>query len=230
MKTIVLFCLALLTLNLSAQNTCSGYYITTKGAMTEYKYYDGKNQLVQSTKNVVKDMQAAGTDLKATLETLVTDKKGKASGVLSYEVLCKNGEITVDMRGFMSPDFGRQSMDAEVTISGDGLIFPANPQIGQKIKDSSNEMKINMGKVTIMNTKITVQDYVIEAKETITTPAGTFETFKATYLNGYKSLILNGMAKVTIWFAKGVGIVKQEVYNNKNGKLESMMELVSLKK
>lgn len=230
MKNFLLFLMAFTAIQVSAQNTCSGYYITTKGAMTEYNLYDGKNQLVHNSKNVVKDLQTIGTDLKIIIETLITDKKGKADGVLSYDVMCKNNEITVDMRGFMSPDFGKQSMDAEVTIGGDGLIFPGNPQVGQKLKDSNNEMKITMGKVTIMNLKITVQDYVIEAKETITTPAGTFETFKATYLNGYKSLILNGTSKVTIWFAKGVGIVKQEVYNNKNGKLESKMELVALKK
>jgi len=230
MKHALFLFLAFVPVQLSAQITCNGYFVTTKGATTEYNYYDGKNQLSYSSKNVVKDVQAAGIGLKATVETVLTDKKGKAGGTGSFTVTCDNGEILLDIRGFVSPDMNRQQLDAEVTVTGDGMYFPANPQVGQKLKDSNNEIKVAMGKVTIMNTKISIRDYVIEAAEKVTTTAGTFDTFKATYISDFKALIISGTAKTTIWFAKGVGIVKQEVYNNKNGKLESKMELMSLKK
>jgi hypothetical protein len=57
----------------------------------------------------------------------------------------------------------------------------------------------------------------VEALESITTPAGTFECYKLTYDMEIKSMI-KMTVKATQWVARNVGAVKTESFD-KNGKL-----------
>jgi hypothetical protein len=227
MKNLLLFSFFALV-QFGVQNDCDAYYLTSKGSVAEYKFYDAKGQVSASTRNEVKDISANGANVNVDMESTVTDKKGNLVGTSNFSVTCSAEEVKIDIRGFISPEISRQSIEAEMVVSGDGMSFPRNAQVGQKLKDSNNEMKFKMGIIS-MSTKIFIHDYIVEAKESVSTPAGTFETLRSSYVSDVKSVI-SASSKTVVWMAKGVGIVKQESYNVKTGKLESKMELASLKK
>ncbi len=119
--------------------------------------------------------------------------------------------------------------------------FPLHVQTGEMLPDISSTMETERGGKTQSMT-MTISNRKVEGKETITTEAGTWETFKIS--NELKmDLILPGMdAKMKemiaqiqaqnqlvaiIWFAPDLGIVKSETY--KNGVLEFSNRIVSIK-
>ena len=81
---------------------------------------------------------------------------------------------------------------------------------------------VNMPSVTM-----SVTDREVESKETITTPAGTYECFKITQTTKIKSIV-GQTFKTAEYYSEGVGMIRTDTFS-KNGKLESRRELLSLK-
>jgi hypothetical protein len=82
--------------------------------------------------------------------------------------------------------------------------------------------------MAIMNMTINVSNRKVEAVENLTTPAGTFECYKISFDVATKMMI-NVKSKGVEWFAKGIGMVKNETYDS-NGKLLGSNVLTSIKK
>jgi len=82
--------------------------------------------------------------------------------------------------------------------------------------------------MTMMNMTISITNRKVEAVENVTTPAGTFECYKISYDIATKMMI-NVKMKGTEWYAKNVGLVKSESYNN-DGKLMGSNLLTGLTK
>ncbi|MCB0580266.1 MAG: hypothetical protein KDD10_13265, partial [Phaeodactylibacter sp.] len=67
----------------------------------------------------------------------------------------------------------------------------------------------------------------VEAFEAVTTPAGTFECVKITEDVDSKMAFVNTTGKNKSWYAKNIGLVRQEVFDEK-GKLLVRQELVKI--
>lgn len=76
-----------------------------------------------------------------------------------------------------------------------------------------------------MKMNVMMTDRKITGKESITTPAGTFDCYILTYKMDTK-MALNISTSGKQWLAPKVGIVRDEVYN-KSGKLTSYSELTA---
>ena len=88
-------------------------------------------------------------------------------------------------------------------------------------------MKIQAGSVT-MNFSVHNKNKIVVGKETITVPAGTFDCVIVTSDTDTKMMIAKH-TKSKNWYAKGIGLVKQEDYNKK-GKLIGKQVLTQFKK
>jgi hypothetical protein len=85
-------------------------------------------------------------------------------------------------------------------------------------------------KLAPINMKMSVNttNRQVEGRETVTTPAGTYDCVVISWDHESKMGIkVSGSAKQ--WLAEGVGMVKQENYNKK-GKLAGYMELTAFSK
>ena len=82
--------------------------------------------------------------------------------------------------------------------------------------------------MNFMTMKFDIKNRKVEKKDSITTPAGTFECYKITYNMDMKTMFKRSI-KVTQWLASGIGLVKTETYNQK-GELEGYSELTKLEK
>ena len=112
----------------------------------------------------------------------------------------------------------------EVEISGTNLIIPNDLLEGRELPDSNMNMTINMNPIKLkMNVNITNRK--VSGKETITTPAGTFDCVILSYdFETKMGIKVSGTAKQ--WLAKGVGMVKQED-RNKKGRIISWSQLTA---
>jgi len=67
----------------------------------------------------------------------------------------------------------------------------------------------------------------VEKKETVTTPAGTYECYVIYSENQSKMMMSSQNFPSRLWLAEGVGMIKQETFK-KNGNLMSSTVLTSL--
>jgi hypothetical protein len=138
------------------------------------------------------------------------------------------------MERFVPTEMMSAYKDMEVTMDGDYLEIPADLEVGQNLPDGTISMQVKMAGagMNLSDIKVNIINRKVEAEESVTTPAGTFNCVKLTY-DTETDMKAMGMGrkmlfKSTDWLAEGVGVIKTESYDDK-GKLMSYSLLTSYK-
>lgn len=230
MKSCLVFLLALgFSATSMAQNKCKGYFPFESGVRMEYTSYDKKGApQFQSSSKVVKVENTTDGVLEALIETKTTDEKGNTPVDGQFKMRCKDNTLFMDMSSILGPQGASAFASLEVSITGDDLQLPANLTPGQTLPDATAQIKAGSGGVSLITMNMTVRDRKVVAKETLLTPAGSFDCIKITYVTETKMLGTKAI-DTAIWYAEGVGMVRQESYDKK-GFLESKMELTKFEK
>lgn len=225
MKKIFLFLLAGLSLKLAqAQNgNCNnGFFPTTQRKTIEVTHYDRKDKVSMVVKNQLERVQTNSQGMEVFFKSESYNHRGKLMFKADYTVKCKNETFYVDARNWAGPSMAQQNApDMETTISGEGVPYPNNMTVGQRLPDAEVEIKSTLkgSPVALMTFRAKITDRVVEGKETIQTPAGTFECFKLTYKGDIKVSFVKQNLNYVEYIAKNVGVVKLEAFD-KNGKRE----------
>ncbi|WP_142783983.1 TapB family protein [Changchengzhania lutea] len=220
-KTVILICSLLISFSAISQNGCNTYYPFKEGAQFEITSFNKKGK----KESVVNYEVTEINDGVATINTIISDEKGKEITTANYQVTCDGNTVSIDFKSLMNPDLFKQYKDMEIDMSGTNLEFPNHLEIRQALKDASLKMAINMGGMK-MNMSIDMINRMVNAKESITTAAGTFDCFALSY-NTEMKMGLKSTFKIKEWIAEGVGLVKNETYN-KNDKLIGYSELTRI--
>ncbi len=214
----------------SAQD-CSQYYPMTEGSSYEYTVYNKKGKTDGVIAYTVSNVRTNGDSTTATMQMNMKNGKGKEQYAMDYDFTCENGVIKIDYESLfpqqMMEQFGE---DVEITMSGTDVELPAGLSVGQELKDANVDVAMDMG---MMKMEIAVKtiNRKIEKKETVTTPAGTFDCL-VLYSESVTKMPMGGGNKAypsRVWLADGVGMVKQVSYNPK-GNVDSTSELTAFSK
>ncbi|ULT44464.1 hypothetical protein KRR40_14595 [Niabella defluvii] len=89
--------------------------------------------------------------------------------------------------------------------------YPSSLSVGQALSDASFNMDMKAESGLMANVSIDITNRKVEAKEKITTPAGSWDAYKITYDS--KMVMNMGFAipmkmQMTEWFVPDFGIVK----------------------
>jgi len=227
MKKILIFFSSIFFAGFLSAQECVFYYPKTQGAVLEYKSFDKKDKLTGRSTQKVKEISENGDIVKASIEYQSFDSKGKDLGKNEYTVKCENGVYSVDMKSFLDAQTMASYKDMKVDITSNSLEMPSEMKVGDQLKEGKLLVSISSEGMPIMTMTTTITDRKVEAKESVTTEAGTFECFKITYTITTKMMI--GMRfEAAEWYAEGVGSVKTESYS-KGNKMSSTI-LTSIKK
>ena len=222
-KIIVLISVFFISSSSLSQNACKAYYPFEEGVKFEITNYNKKGK----KDGVVNYEVTSIDDNVATIKTIISDAKGKEITTTSYQIICDGNSISIDFKSLMNPDMFKQYKDMEMDITGTNVELPNDLHVGQSLKDANMNMAINMGGMK-MNISVDMLNRKVDKKESITTPAGTFDCFALSYDSEMK-MGMKMNFKIKEWISEGVGVVKSESYN-KNGKLMGYSELTSFKK
>ncbi len=222
-KTITLICLLFISFSSMGQNTCSTYYPFEEGAKFEITSFSKKGK----KESVVNYEITTIKDNVATIKTKISNAKGKEITTTEYNVTCNGHNVSIDFKSLMNPDLFKQYKDMEMEMSGTNIEFPNNLEVGQTLKDANLKMTMNMSGIK-MNMSIDMLNRKVDAKESVTTAAGTFDCFALSY-NTEMKMGMKINYKIKEWIAEGVGVVKSETYNKK-GKSMGYSELTSITK
>ena len=218
MKKQVLLVLAIVSIaHTGFSQDCSAFYPFEEGINFQVTNYTNKGKVVAVTDHTVKSVTTSGGTA-ATIKSIMKDKKGETITDGDYQINCSGDEVSIDVKSLMSPNLFDQFEGMETDITGTNVVIPSNLSVGQTLPDASMKMDIDMGGIN-MSMSVFMTDRTVDSMETITTPAGAFECYVISYTSNIK-MGMNRTGKAKQWLAKGVGMVKQEDYNNR-GKVTS---------
>lgn len=218
----ILLSIALLGCATGLYAQCNPYYNFKEGASWEITNYSAKDKVTGRQLNTINSMEDLSNGWKAEMNMKSYDKKDELILDKDIEASCEDGVIKLDMDRFFPEETMQAFKDMDMTIETENLEIPSDLSVGMSLNDASLKMSGSIPfkmEVNIVNRKV-------ESKESITTPAGTFECYKITYTINTKS-IMSMETTGADWIAKDIGMVKSENYN-KNGKLQGYSLLTKM--
>jgi len=190
-----------------------------KGVVFEMTNYDKKGKEVSVATHTVVDKVVDGDDIMVEVSTVVQPVKKGDPIQFDYQVQCVDGKFQVNMfKGLSSEQMS--GMQGSMELEGDYLSIPENMSEGDRLDDATIYLKFatEESEGAMMRFRYDITNRVVEKEETLTTPAGTFDTYKISYDVAAK-IVITLRSSAAEWYSEGVGIVKSESYNKK-GKIQ----------
>jgi hypothetical protein len=205
-----LFCMLVMQSN--AQD-CKNYYFFQKNKTIEMTIYNKKGDANGKQVYTVSDVSNGSADASASVNSELFDKKGKSIAKGHSEIVCKSGVMMVDMKMQLPQQQQEQFSKADVKADNIYIEYPVSMKVGDDLKDATLDMTIdNSGMKQTVN--MVTSNRKVEAKESITTTAGTWDCFKISYKSKITIKTMGMGIPFNIegfeWFAPGFGIVKTE--------------------
>ena len=210
-----------------SQETCEGYLPFEEGLSFEQTHYDARGMVTTVSRSTIGKIQSTGDRLTAVVQTRLYDEKTQAIGQNSYEISCENGIFWMHANNLLNPCMLEAYQSMDISWSGEGLPFPATLTVEEQLSDGHTVLEVASSGLAIATLNYSIEDRRVEAKEKVTTPAGTFACFKIRETVHYQAMFRTRTYTTVGWFAHKVGLVKQETYDHK-GDLVSRMEMTEL--
>lgn len=220
MRLFTTLALLIFSANIFSQD-CSNYYYLQNNKTVEMTITNSKGK--ESGKMVYKisDSKKNGNSITSTVNSEFVDTKGKTITSATNNVKCVNGVMQMDMKVFIPAAQQEQMKSGAASASDVYLEYPSNMNVGDLLKDGQLNMDYESSSGLKSSIDISITERKVEGKESVTTPAGTWDCYKISSHNKIVSKIAGiGIPikmDVTEWFAPGFGIVRTE---SKTGKTE----------
>ena len=212
------------TVNTYSQE-CKAYIPYEKGTKLEMTSYNQKDKVTGIINQEVTDVKTEDNSTIFSVHQKFEDEKGKNPMETDMTFTCTGETFLVDMNMYVNNEQMEAYKDMQVEVTTDQLEVPFNYSPGQNLDDGTITIKLISGSPISLNFVISVINRKVEGKESITTPAGTFECLKLT-----QDIVTKAGFTITMnsieWYAEGVGVVRSESY--KKGKLEGYTELTKV--
>ncbi len=224
-----LFLITIILMSYMAKSQdCFKYFPTKKGTSLEYTNYDKKGKITSVIKRTVidKKTEKGETTIDYKMETTPADYD--TTMIRNFSIICKDGKLYVNLASmFDASSMTDNSKGMDVEIEGSNVEMPGNPKVGQELEGGEIKMNFKNEGETVMSFTTVISNRKVESIEDITTPAGTFNSFKITYDIEVTMGFLKVKSKAAEWYTKKYGMIKSENYN-KRGKLSSYSLLTKI--
>lgn len=211
--------------NTFGQDNCDIYYPMKEGAKFQITHYGASKKKASSVVNyAVTDVKKTAKGTTSTLKMSVDSDGKNAIPEQEIDVTCSGNKLSIDFESLLNPELLSQYGQFDYEITGSNLEWPSDLSVGKTLPDAEMNMNISVsGMDMAITTKI--KNRKVIGKEKVTTPAGTFDCYVMTYDTSVSAMGMNTDMSSKQWFAKGVGMVKQE--DSSKGKLQNTSELTA---
>lgn len=191
---------------------CKNYYFLQSNKTIEMTIYDKKGEANGRTVYSVGDVQNSGGGASATINSEMFNRKGKSVVKGNSVMECNRGTMMIDVRVMLPQQTQEQYSTAEAKVDKVYIEYPATMNAGDQLKDATLNMQVdNHGLKSTLS--MVLNNRKVQGKESITTAAGTWDTYKITYDGKLtiKMLVpINMDVSGTEWYAPGFGVVKTQ--------------------
>jgi hypothetical protein len=210
------------------EDVCKSFFPMEKGTTLVYESYNGKDKLQSTDEMTVTDLIETPESTVIKVNMTSSDKKGEETFSTDIEYVCEDGVFKISLES-MTAQMTEAYEGMEITMTQSELVIPSNMTVGQELPDADMEVVIASNGMQVMKMNIKITERKVEAIESLTTAAGTFECYKLSQKTSSKMMFIDKTYKTIDWFAEGIGSVKSETYSE-NGKLESYRVLTNIKR
>lgn len=222
----------------SGGGACSRMVFFQPGAEVEAKSYNAAGEEISSQHTKILDVKNEGGMTVAYVEASDLEIANNKTIDVKYNYKCDGKNIYFDIASM----FRTAAKERDAKFEASTIEYPIDVSAGQTLPDATGTMSTEKdGKKMTM--KFRYKDRKVDAKEDVTTPAGTWSCYKISNAvqvemdipgmdDKTKKMMqsMQSQMKTTsiTWFAPDFGIVKMEMYQN--GKLQSRNEVTAVKK
>ncbi len=205
---------------------CQAYFPTEEGTELTYEMYNKKDKLDGTMVQKLSSIEKSADTTIFNIQQKVFDKKDELlyEGELKFK--CHGNKFYLDMNSFINPEQFKAYENMEMEITMDDISLPNQLEVGMELDEGFIKMKIDAQMMT-MNFNTRIFNRKVEAKETLSTPAGSFETYKISSSTESKTPMMTVTTSSTTWYSEEYGMIKSENYDKK-GKLDSYSVLVKI--
>lgn len=215
--------------NNSARGDCGNFYLLTDHHLVQMTVYDKNNQPSLTMNYHINEIKPLPEGKEAHVQIEVFDEKGNKMNTASAVYKCINGTLLMDMKASMPyQENQKEQMQAKGEEQRAFMQYPPGMSVGQQLPDAHFTLNLQQHSI-VSSATLSATKRKVEAREKITTPAGSWNCFRIRYTAKTKVAFIAFRYDVTEWFAPGFGIVKAVSYNKK-GKVESHTELTRIEK
>ena len=205
------------------------FFCSEPGMVRVYEARDADGKTVSFNADSLADFTGDFTQGHATVISTVTYPEDTSRFRSRIRMRFDRGEVIMDMAALMEEAMQegmRQSLNAmgdgddaenqaamneildNTTVSGECRGIPADIYEGMELPDYSIEIKI-----MFITSKMGCKDRKVIGRESVTTPAGTFDCYVVEETMTAKAMMVN--ERQVSWYARGVGLVKQQTFDKK---------------
>ena len=198
--------------------------MTLKSGMNyEISTFNAKDKPTGKIVYQVKDVRREGSSTLMDITAQFQDEKGKQQPPYTIQYTCTGNELVADLSGMMQSMQNGAMKDMEMHMKTNKLIYPGKLSVGQTLADGQMEADMSNKGNTMMTMNMTMSNRKVESKDAITTPAGTFDTYKITSDTNFENRMMGipirmSMHTVSYRTPNQLFDIRSETYN-KNGKL-----------
>jgi len=212
----IYFVLLLLAAHPAFSQQCGNYYFLQSNKTIEMTITNKKGKEAGKLIYVISNVANKGNVTSATVNSEFIDKNGKSVSKATNSIQCENGNLMMDMKMFIPSAQMEQMGDISAAGTASYLEYPSTFNQGDALKDASLAMDFKSASGLGGHISIDMTNRKVAGKESVTTPAGTWDCYKITYHS--KMVFKMGIgipmnADVTEWYAPGFGVVKTESNN-----------------
>ena len=218
----------------SSSQDCSKYAQFKQGCVITTTSYNEKDKVQGFSKSKCLSVAANGAGITANMRSESFDKNGKDQSSTDFTMTCRNGIVLFDIKMMIPSQSTSQYENMEMKIEGDNLEFPSSLSAGQKLKDGKATITFTSpGSPVNISMQVNITNLKVEAKEALTTPAGTYECYKITYdietLTNVMGMNMSVKGKEIQWYNMEINAVKTQNYD-KDGKMLGYSLVTEIKK
>jgi hypothetical protein len=220
-KNLLLLLICLFPARLLAQD-CLGMALKP-GMGYEMQSFSAKDKPNGRMTYLVRNVRKEGAATVVDIEFQSFDEQNKARQAPSkIQYTCTGDELVADLSG-MAMGAGQAPKDTEMRMKANKLAYPRTLTDGQKLPDGQMEADFYKNGSVMVEMSMVIANRLVGPKESLTTPAGTFEVNKVSADMDMKSRVMGigipmSMKSVSYRAGNTIFDVRTETYN-KSGKL-----------
>ncbi len=107
------------------------------------------------------------------------DKKGDPNMSTNYELKCTGNDMRVDASALLGEEQRKSLESFNMKFTSEDIVYPSNLSVGQTLPDGAMHGVGGTGGMAI-TTDMTLTNRKVVGKESLTVPAGSFDTYKVT--------------------------------------------------
>ncbi|MFC6999541.1 TapB family protein [Rufibacter roseus] len=204
----------------------------TKNTEFVYQVTDrGKNDGTLSNKVMQQAMTPEG-EFVTTVKSARINNKKRPETAEEFTIRCKGDTVYLDAILLLREQAQKTFSGKELEYTPTDLAYPHQMEVGQKLPDGKLLVRVRNSVSDITHLQMSAINRKVEGKQQITTPAGTFDSYRISYQYIIKlntmGVNIEDVYQVEEYYSTENGIVKLQ-FTNKKGKKGKGIELITKK-